>query len=94
MYTRMSLECQTVGATSETGSVGKEGGNQTTKQVELGSILAVFSETIQLVDDFEVLNNLNTKDGANTNRRYICRAVKICERPTYPAQANDWYLRS
>jgi len=76
----------------EEGSVGKGGGNQKAKQAELESILAVFCETIQSVDDFEMLNNLNTKDGASTNKHYICCTFKICDWPTDSTQAYDRYL--
>jgi len=89
MYTRISSEFQTIGATVETGSAGKGGGNQTAKKAELRIILEVFNETIHLVDDFEVLNNLNTEDGANTNRHYICGIVKIYDRLIDPPEAND-----
>jgi len=57
-------------------------------------MLAVFSETIQLVDDFEVLNNLNTKYGVSAIRCYICCPVKICDCPTDLTQSYDKYLRS
>lgn len=56
-------------------STEKGGGDQIAKQAELGSIPVVFSETIQSVDEFKVLNNFSTKDGASANRRYICCAV-------------------
>jgi len=77
MYTKISSKCQIVRTIVETGSAGK-GGNQTGKKAKLGSILAIFSETTQLVDDLEVFNNLNTKDGAGTKEHHICGAAKIC----------------
>lgn len=56
----------------EEGSEGKGGGNQANEQPNLGSVLAVISKTIHSMDDLEKLNNLQTKNGTSTNKRYIC----------------------
>lgn len=76
----------------ETNGKGKGGGDQTNEQDELGSILAILSQTIQPVDDLVMLNYLHTKNGASTNGRYIYWAIEICDRPTDATQDNDRYM--
>ena len=55
----------------ERGRKGKGGSDKTNEQAKLGSILAIISQTIWLVNDLTMPNYLHTKNGANTDGRYI-----------------------